>query len=68
MEQVDPLSAFFATAKRHRIPMAAICDRAKVDPTTPSRWKRGKNGATVETLTALNGALSSIIAEQSAAA
>lgn len=63
MEQADPLAALFASAKAHRIPMAAICERANVDPTTPSRWKRRKNGATVEKLTALNTALASLIAE-----
>lgn len=59
----DPIDLLFARAKQHRIPMAAICSRANVDPTTPSRWKRGKNGATVEKLTQLNGALSDLIAE-----
>ncbi len=67
MEQVDPLNDLFAIAKQHRIPMATICTRANVDPTTPSRWKRGKNGATVEKLTALHGALRTLIAEASAA-
>lgn len=66
MEQADPLSALFASAKAHGVPMAAICERANVDPTTPSRWKRKKNGATVEKLTALSTALSSIIAERHA--
>jgi transcriptional regulator with XRE-family HTH domain len=62
-EQADPLDALFARAKKHRIPMAAICKRAEVDPTTPSRWKRGKNGATLDRLTKLNDALATLIAE-----
>ncbi len=62
-EQSAPLDALFARAKKHRIPMAAICKRAEVDPTTPSRWRRGKNGATVDRLNKLNAALSDIIAE-----
>lgn len=59
----DPLDALFAKAKKHRIPMAAICRRAEVDPTTPSRWKRGKNGATLDRLTKLNEALAELISE-----
>lgn len=63
MEQADTLDAFFVRAKKHRIPMAAICKRALVDPTTPSRWRRGKNGATLERVNRLNEALTAIIAE-----
>ena len=63
MEQSDTLDAFFVRAKKHRIPMAAICKRALVDPTTPSRWRRGKNGATLERVNRLNEALTAIIAE-----
>lgn len=66
MEQADPLDALFASAKQHRIPMVAICKRAGVDPTTPSRWKRGKNGATLEKVTQLRGALSALISELAA--
>jgi len=44
--------------------MAAICKRADIAPTTPSRWKRGRNGATVEKLVALSGALDALIAEE----
>jgi transcriptional regulator with XRE-family HTH domain len=66
MEQHDPLETLFARARKHRIPMAAICERAKIDPTTPSRWKRGKNGATVDKLSKLQGALSEIIEELAA--
>lgn len=67
MEQADPLDAFFASAKMHGVPMAAICERAKVDPTTPSRWKRKKNGATVEKLNELRSALTAIIMERTPA-
>jgi hypothetical protein len=66
MEQDDPLETLFARAKQHRIPMATICKRAEIDPTTPSRWKRGKNGATLEKVTKLNGALSEILSELAA--
>jgi hypothetical protein len=63
MEQVDPLDALFARAKAHRVPMAEICRKAEVDPTTPSRWKRKRNGATLEKVNALNTALTDIIAD-----
>jgi len=67
MEQADPLSSLFERAKAHRIPMSEICRRAEIDPTTPSRWKRKKNGATLEKVTQLNSALADIIAEAAAA-
>jgi hypothetical protein len=68
MEQADPLSSLFDRAKSHRVPMAEICRRAEIDPTTPSRWKRKKNGATLEKVTQLNAALNDIIAESERAA
>ena len=64
MEQDDPLETLFDRAARYRIPMAAICTRAGVDPTTPSRWKRKKNGATLEKVNQLSGALAELIAER----
>jgi hypothetical protein len=66
MEQADPLDTLFARAKEHRVPMAAICTRAKIAPTTPSRWRRKKNGATLDKVTQLTGALAEIIAENAA--
>lgn len=69
MEQADPLSDLFAMAKQHRIPMAVVCKRASpaIDPTTPSRWKRGLNGANLDTVKRLNEALAELVAEQAAA-
>lgn len=46
--------------------MAEICRRAEIDPTTPSRWKRGKNGATLDKVEKLSAALSKILIEQAA--
>lgn len=66
MEQADPIDLLFAKARKHGIPMAAICKRASIDPTTPSRWKRGKNGATVEKVVQLSGALEALIVERAA--
>lgn len=67
MENTNPIDALFTSAKQHRVPMSLICQRAGVDPTTPSRWKRKKNGATVEVLHKLTNALSAILDERKAA-
>lgn len=67
MEGTDPIAALFERAQAHRVPMSHICKMAGVDPTTPSRWKRKKNGATVEAVTKLNAALSEILSEKQAA-
>lgn len=48
--------------------MAAICRRAGVAETTPSRWNRDKNGANLSTLKKLNSALDSIVAENASLA
>lgn len=66
MQTPDPISALFAKAREHRVPMSAICAKAGVAPTTPSRWKREKNGATVEALMKLDAALSEILTERAA--
>lgn len=57
MEQPDPLTSFFDRAKRHNVPMSAICDRAGVARSTPSRWRNDKNGATLAAVKALEDAL-----------
>lgn len=66
MLDTNPIDALFARAQQHRVPMSLICERAGVAETTPSRWKRGKNGATVEAVTKLQAALSEILEEQAA--
>lgn len=66
MENTDPIAALFARASSHRVPMSLICLRAGMAPTTPSRWKRGKNGATLDAVSKLSSALNDIIAEQAA--
>ena len=68
MEQPTQLDALFVRAKDNGIAMAEICRRANVDPTTPSRWRRGLNGATLDRLQKLEGALDAIIGERSQAA
>ncbi len=60
MEQADPVEQLFALAKQHRIPMAEICRKANVAPTTPSRWKRGKHTANLATVRELQEALAEL--------
>lgn len=67
MQTPHPLDQLFATAKEHGIPMSHICERAKVDPTTPSRWKRGIARPTADKLFALDVALNQLIGERKAA-
>lgn len=62
----NPVDALYERAAAHRVPMAEICRTAGIDPTTPSRWRRNRNGATVERLTRLSAALDTIIAKSPA--
>lgn len=64
MEQQHPLDSLFASAKAHRIPMSRVCEKAGVDPTTPSRWKRGITRPSADKLFDLQTALDRIVAEQ----
>jgi transcriptional regulator with XRE-family HTH domain len=57
METEDPVDRLYARAAKHGITMAAICEAAGVAPTTPSRWKNDRNGATLGTIRKLNAAL-----------
>jgi hypothetical protein len=66
MEQAQTIDALFDRAKVHRVSMAAICKRAEIAPTTPSRWKRNKNGANLGSVIRLHDALSQILAESAA--
>lgn len=66
MENTLTIDALFARAKAHNVAMAEICRRAQIDPTTPSRWKRRRNGATYDRLIRLVSALDQIIGELAA--
>lgn len=68
MEQQHPLDSLFASVKAHRIPMSRICERAGVDPTTPSRWKRGLTRPSADKLFELQKALAEIASEETQAA
>jgi transcriptional regulator with XRE-family HTH domain len=59
-----PMDVLFATAKRHGIPMSRVCEAAGVDPTTPSRWRRGKTRPTADKLFELQVALSTLVSTQ----
>lgn len=63
MEQADPIQSLFDRAKAHRIPMSAICAKAEIAATTPSRWRRNKNGANLASVTKLHEALNEIIGQ-----
>lgn len=63
METLNPLDQLFADAKMHGIPMARLCEEAGIDPTTPSRWKRGLTKPSFEKLMGLREALTEIVAK-----
>ena len=65
MQQSDPVELLFRRASASGVTMAAICDRAGIARSTPSRWRADSNGATMRTLNALHNALNEIIAERS---
>lgn len=67
MEQQHPLDQLFATAKANRVPMSRVCKDAGIDPTTPSRWKRGITRPTADKLFELQKALNAIVAQSTAA-
>jgi len=66
MQDINPVDALFERAREYRVPMSQVCHRAGVAPTTPSRWKHNRNGATVEAVMKLSDALGEIIAERAA--
>lgn len=68
MEQANPIDALFERASANRIPMSEICQRAGIAQTTPSRWRKGRNGATIGAVSKLNAALAEILAERPEAA
>lgn len=67
MQTYDPLAQLFERASDARVPMMAICERAGVAPTTPSRWKHKKARPTLAKLMELHGALDAILSERRAA-
>ena len=63
----DPVEPLFARAMAAGVSMAAICERAGVARSTPSRWRQDRNGANLATVRKLNSALSEIVAERASA-
>ena len=61
---IDPVDQLFKRAEAHSVAMAAICERAKVAQSTPSRWRTDRNGATYATIKKLNRALDELIGEK----
>lgn len=66
METLHPLDRLFERAKTNGVPMSRVCELAKVDATTPSRWRRGKTRPSADKLFALEVALDKILQGQSA--
>jgi transcriptional regulator with XRE-family HTH domain len=64
METIHPLDRLFERAKSFGVPMSRVCELAKVDATTPSRWKRGKTRPSADKLFALEVALDQLIKER----
>lgn len=64
MTNQDPVEALYERAAQHNMQMYAVCDRANVARSTPSRWRSSKNGATFATLKRLNSALDELIEER----
>ncbi len=64
MQNIHPLDRLFASAEEHGIPMSRICEKAGVDDTTPSRWKRGLTRPSADKLFALEVALGQLVAER----
>ncbi|CAN5338586.1 hypothetical protein BH10PSE12_BH10PSE12_03030 [soil metagenome] len=60
----DPIDTLFREAEDHNISMAAICERAGVAQSTPSRWRTDRNGATYSTIKKLRGALGDLVEEK----
>ena len=60
----DPVETLFERAAHFGVSMAALCVRAGVAQSTPSRWRGGRNSATYGTLRKLNHALDALIGEK----
>lgn len=63
----DPLALLFERATDAGVSMMAICDRAGVAPTTPSRWKHKKASPSLSKLMELHSALDAILSDRRAA-
>lgn len=57
----DPVATLFERVNACGIPMVRICRKAGIDETTPSRWKRGKNGANLNHVLRLHAALDELL-------
>lgn len=68
MQDTNPLDRLFADAKAHGVPMSRLCDATGIDPTTPSRWRRGLADPSLSKLLELQAALAKIVGEQAKAA
>lgn len=66
MQTINPLDELFADAKTHGVSMSALCEKAGIAETTPSRWKKGRTSPTLEKLMELRAALNAIVLDRAA--
>lgn len=60
----ESLDKLFTRAKAHGVPMSALCEKAGVAPSTPSRWRKNPASANLGTVEKLRRALDEIVREQ----
>ncbi len=57
----ETIDSLFTRAKSHGVTMAALCERAGVAPSTPSRWRKNPASANLGTLEKMRKALDEMI-------
>ncbi|MGI4763455.1 MAG: hypothetical protein ACRYGP_00040 [Janthinobacterium lividum] len=67
MNTSNPVDDLVARATEAKVSMAAVCKRAGVAASTPSRWRGRLYEPTFKTLRRLEAALDSIIADRALA-
>lgn len=68
MDQQQIIENLTARAKALGLPMREVCARAGVAASTPSRWRKARNGMTIGTVEKLISVIDAAEAERRAAA
>ncbi len=63
MKDADLVGQLYRRAAAHGISMAKVCEQARIAPTTPSRWRRKRNGASLDRVVRLHAALNELIGQ-----
>lgn len=58
MEQQQIIAEWEARAKRAGVPISKVCERANIHSPSFSKWKAGKNGITLGSISKIETALS----------